>query len=369
MRVLHLLTNFHPVLGGLETFVLGLARRSRERGIDARVLCLNRASRHEPKLAPRTVVQGVPVQRIEFVDLVYYKPAPLPLDELRRADVLHVHGIGANLDYVALSRRWHRRPFVVSTHGGIFHTSALASLKRRYLTHIARRSLAAADRVIAVSRQDIELLRPIAPAIELIENAVDFPTINSLTPSRVPGRCLFVGRFAANKRLDLLLHAFARAVDAAHNLSLRLVGPDWQQLKPGLVRLANELGISDRVVFVGAVDGKQLADEYAAAGLLLSASAHEGFGITVVEAMSAGVVPVVNDIAAFRDLITDNVDGLLVDFSDSSTTADLIRRASSRDLAMMRDAAIRRAQDFSWERQLPKWISLYSALHFRHADD
>jgi alpha-1,3-mannosyltransferase len=365
MRVLHLLTNFYPVLGGLESFVLGLTRRLREQArIDARVLCLNRASRGEDRLPEQATVDGVPVRRVEFLDLVYYKPALLPLEELRAADVLHVHGVGANLDYVAATRRLHKRPIVVSTHGGIFHTPSLARVKQLYFRQVTARSLHAADRVIACSGHDREIFAPIEPRIELIENAVDLPPAGPLDDTRDARRCLFVGRFAANKRIDLLLRAFAVAARSTggRDLQLRLVGPDWQHLGPQLRALAGELGFADRVTFVGPVDRPQLEREYAAAGLLLSASEHEGFGITVIEAMAAGAVPVVNDIPAFRDMITNGVDGFLVDYHDAAQAGAMIERAAAEDLAAVRSAGIQRAQHFSWERQLPKWIDVYHAL-------
>jgi alpha-1,3-mannosyltransferase len=369
MRVLHLLTNFYPVLGGLESFVLGLTRRLREQArIDARVLCLNRASRGEDRLPEEATVDGVPVRRVDFLDLVYYKPALLPLEELRAADVLHVHGVGANLDYVAATRRLHKRPIVVSTHGGIFHTPSLARVKQLYFRHVIARSLHAADRVVACSGHDRAIFAPIEPRIELIENAVDLPPAGPIDGTRDGRRCLFVGRFAANKRIDLLLRAFAaatdggRSTDRGRDLQLRLVGPDWQHLGPQLRALAGELGIADHVTFVGPVDRPQLEREYAAAGLLLSASEHEGFGITVIEAMAAGAVPVVNDIPAFHDMITNGLDGFLVDYRDAARAGETIARATTMDLAAVRRAGIERAQHFSWEQQLPKWIELYHAL-------
>ncbi|MGE5611619.1 MAG: hypothetical protein ACM359_20395, partial [Bacillota bacterium] len=95
MRILHICTDFWPSTGGIEKFVLDLARHSRQAGLETKVLCFNRIHSSSQTLPPQDQIGNIPIRRVSFLNLKYYKPTLLPLAELRQADLLHVHGIGA----------------------------------------------------------------------------------------------------------------------------------------------------------------------------------------------------------------------------------------------------------------------------------
>src|SRR5205085_2526687 len=122
MKVLHVVADFWPHLGGIEKFVLDLARHSREIGIAPTVMTLNRRDGDEPPLPSQDQVDGIPIRRLATLDLKYYRATWLPIREIRRHDVLHIHGLGAWLDFAVGTKLLHRRPIVLSTHGGVFHT-------------------------------------------------------------------------------------------------------------------------------------------------------------------------------------------------------------------------------------------------------
>jgi len=119
------------------------------------------------------------------------------------------------------------------------------------------------------------------------------------------------------------------------------------------------LGIGDRVTFTGAVSDAELIDEYARARVFVSASEHEGFGISAVEAMAAGCVPVLSDIPAFRRLITAGENGVLVDFADAGRAGEVMAGIEGEDLVSMGGAAAASVEQFSWERTVPRWVELY----------
>jgi alpha-1,3-mannosyltransferase len=362
MRILHLTPNFLPVMGGIERFVYELCVASRGAGLTPRVLTFDRPDRRQPRLPPTDVIDGIPVRRVPFVDLKYYKPSFLPLDEFTAADIVHVHGMGFPLDFAAATRHVHGRPLVMSTHGGIFHTTALSGVKAGYVRLAKQFTLPQVDRVVACSLPDLELFRPLTDRLTLIENGVNLRRIRFNPAEKQPNTFLFVGRIARNKRVDLLLRAFAALRPTHPDFELRIVGQDWQGEVESLRTLAAELGIADRVTFAGAVDDAALVDEYARASFFVSASEHEGFGISAVEAMAAGCVPVLSDIAAFRRLVTPGVNGLLVDFADAPRTAAAMASLAAADLQAWGQAAMASVEAFSWERAMPKWVELYRQI-------
>ncbi|HEY3832153.1 MAG TPA: glycosyltransferase [Acidimicrobiia bacterium] len=105
---------------------------------------------------------------------------------------------------------------------------------------------------------------------------------------------LFVGRVAPNKCVHDLVAAFAAYRDIyAAGARLRVVGSTaMARYVTTVQRLAEHFGVSDAVELTGNVDDDTLAAHYSAADVFVGCSEHEGFGVPLVEAMSAGV-PVV----------------------------------------------------------------------------
>jgi alpha-1,3-mannosyltransferase len=360
LNILHVTTDYLPGTGGLERFVHDLARHSRDAGLDASVLAMNRiAGRAEP-LPPAETIDGVPVTRVGCLDLHFYRPTRLPVELLADADVIHVHGLGAHLDYVAMTcrqhgRRRHARPIVLSTHGGIFHTERLAAIKSVYFALVRRFVLPRVTQIVACGRADRDLFvsRGVTDLIT-IDNGVELKRWTDPVPERDPNRLLFVGRIAANKHVDDLIRVLGEVRKIRPAVTLRIVGPDRSDLVGGLKQLAVNLGVADAVTFTGAVSEEQLALEYRQAKLFVSASRHEGFGISAVEAMAAGAGVLLNNIPAFRALVGD-APRKLTDFTDP---AAVIAAMESDD----RDWGTSRAAQFAWPGVLPKWIELYDRV-------
>lgn len=370
MRVVHLCTNFHPGAGGIESFVLALARHSIRAGIAAGVVCYNRARGVRGTLSDRAIVEGISVRRIPFLDLKYYQPALVPLSLLRRADVVHVHGIGALLDLAAITRPLHRRPTVLSTHGGIFHTPALALAKRLYfrLWHaIAQRRV---DLTVACSAGDAALFAPVARRLVIVENGVELAGYRPFgSQAKERGLLLCAGRLARHKRLDNAIRAVAHLVRRGRGVRLQIAGPDADGIWPELLVLAAREGIADRVRYSGPLDDGSFRVLVGRAQLLLAPSEYEGFGLTVVEAMAAGCVPVVNDIPPFRAVVEDGRSGLVVDFAAPQQAAGRIESLLHEGTEELSAAARARAEDFSWERRIHQWQRVYAAAAAGTIDD
>ncbi|MEU3742375.1 glycosyltransferase [Streptomyces sp. NPDC032198] len=145
-------------------------------------------------------------------------------------------------------------------------------------------------------------------------------------PSNVPsgGRdkaVVAAGRLVPTKRYDLLIRAFDRVRAERPDWVLRIFGPGiagGHGVK--LQRLIEELGLEKHASLMGAVSS--LESEWLKAGLAASASDHESFGMTIVEAMRCGVPVVSTDCPLGpREIISDGVDGRLVPMGDEEALA------------------------------------------------
>jgi len=98
--------------------------------------------------------------------------------------------------------------------------------------------------------------------------------------------------------------------------------------------------------------------------LFASASEYEGFGLVAIEAMTAGLVPVLHPNVAYTDLAASHPEIRLCDFSDARLAADGLGSAYamlSRDPAGYRRAAIEAAAAYSWDRVADRYVDVYRA--------
>lgn len=158
---------------------------------------------------------------------------------------------------------------------------------------------------------------------------------------------VIVARQVKQKRLDHALDALALARDAGIDPQVDIYG--LGPLTSRLTKQAEKLNLSDAVHWKG-YDSNAKA-RFGTASYTLMSSRYEGHPVALLEAMSAGCIPIVYDIEfGPSDVVTDGVDGFLVPPGSVTGMADALVKLHSmprRERARMRKAAIRRSRDFS----------------------
>jgi glycosyltransferase involved in cell wall biosynthesis len=165
------------------------------------------------------------------------------------------------------------------------------------------------------------------------------------------GYILFVSNLWTYKNPDGALRAFARLQARYHDdFDLVFAGPDDEGRQAKLQQLALDLGVADRVRFLGRVPKADLIQLYAGAQVFFYPSFSETFGKPLVEAMRSGV-PVVTAAASSMPEIVGPA-GLTADPGDDEALAEALHRAATDEAlrAELLAGARTRAQDFSWER-------------------
>jgi alpha-1,3-mannosyltransferase len=366
VRVVHVVRQFSPSVGGLEDTVLSLTRAQRERlGIDASVLTLDRLFTAPDVLPAQDVIEGVPVQRMPWAGSSRYPLAPSVLRHLKGADLVHVHAIDFFFDFLALTRPLHGRRMIATTHGGFFHTGAFNRAKKLWFQTLTRASITAYDRVIACSQSDAEMFRRIAgPRLMLIENGINqakFHDAASPTPRKT---ILSFGRFARHKRIDALVDMFRHLHALDPSWRLIIAGREADQKASELVELAIAFGTADAVRFVLNPSDAELRSLMGEASFSASLSAYEGFGLAAVEAMSAGLVPILSGIPAFTRLVSAAGAGLTVDADDPAAAAAAIAALPVGDVdahANWRRRVMAVAARYDWQEVASRYGLVYES--------
>lgn len=354
MKVALLVRQYYPSMGGLENFVASLAQALRRNGAEPDIFTLNRVFSDASTVLPsHERIDNIAVTRWPFVGFQrFFAPQAAP-EALSGYDIVHVHGVDGMFELVARMPRRRGQALIATTHGLFFHTRWLAPLKQAYFRAITARQCRRYDGIIANSSADAALVSAHNAHVRVIPNGVD-----PLAPATATGsRLLTVGRIAPHKRVELLIDALAQP--ALRDAHLDVAGPEWGVKIASLRAHAAELGVAHRVVFHGALSRDDLAALALRAGVFVSASAYEGFGMAMVEAMGAGLVPVVHANASFQELLGGAGIGALVDFSYAGAAAEAIAAASNALNPAQRERAIAFARRYSWREHARETLAFY----------
>jgi len=371
MRVAHVVRQYHPSVGGMEDVVRNVARYQRDAGHLPTVVTLDRVFRGDERMLPREEeVDGIPVRRLSFGGSSRYPLCPQVLGALDGTDLIHVHGVDFFFDYLAATRWLHRRPMVASTHGGFFHTRYAARLKKLFFHTVTRSSVRAYDRIIATSGNDGRIFERIVARgrLEVIENGVDVRKFRGRGAAEPVPVMIYFGRWSENKGIPRAIELLGR---------LRAREPDWRLIVAGrefdhdvahLRAVVAAHRLDDAVELVPNPGDAELADLIGRASYFVCLSRHEGFGLAAIEAMSAGLIPVLSDIPPFRSLVDRSGLGVLVGSgADEAVSAWLnaTRRDDAATRASMRERAVAFAAAYDWQRVAGRYLRVYDELEKR----
>jgi len=358
--------------GGVTRHIEALAECFIEQGHHVRVLApfdppghisaaLHRGARPQQLPAPDYLVPlgrtvGIPANgAVSNVSLTPFGLATALL-ELRtgRFDVVHIHEPMSPVAPWVVSD-WMQMPKV-----GTFHTYNESHVVNRLSTLIgARRMLNGLHLRIAVSEASAWTARRFFGGhYRIIPNGVHLdPERAARGASRPMGRQLqivFVGQAVERKGLPLLLRAF-EALREHIPCELTVIGPDHEELAPLLL---DPTGVRA----LGKVDDEVKWRELERADVLCAPSlGGESFGMVLTEAFAAGTPVVASDIAGYRDVVRDGVDGVLVAPGDAQGLAEALRDLycePDRRLALAREAA-RGVERFAWPRVAERVLEAY----------
>jgi len=309
LRIGHVTYSYHPITGGGDTYLEQLRRVLADAGHDQRVY-----QRPVEGDVPEHV-RLIPDRLGSILGRAHFWTVPYGLGalrrELEREDVLIAH-------YPNYHRavEWHPRTVLISH--GVFWDDGPGSLRSRIKRRIARRAYRLAGRVVA---NDTFYLREmgvdapvgtepfseVEPGRWFVPNCVDterfrpcepIDDLAALSPILVP-RNLF-----RNRGIHLAIVAFARIASGHPEVHLVVVGADSQpRYRAECERLAEGLGVSDRVVFRGPAPWEDMPRIYSS-GLLtvIPSLCGEGTSLAALESMACGTPVVTTALAGLLDL-------------------------------------------------------------------
>ena len=343
MRVLQVVPTYLPATryGGPIHSVHGLAKGLVANGVETDVCTTNvdGGACSDVPLGERVNVDGVGVFyfRSDLLRRLYYSRGMVRFLQSRLADydLVHLHSVFLWPTWKASRVAWRRGvPSVVSPRGMLVPAlvkSRSRWVKTAWINAIEKRNLKRTGGIHFTSRLEMDEAQAYLPSGHLsqviVPNGVDdCASAEELPPYEVRDAVLFLGRVNWKKNL----HDVLRAAAALRGVDLLVAGPGEVEELQSLQRLAAELGISDRVQFLGEVKAEQKMALFDRARVLVLNSFNENFGNVVIEAMARGCPVVINRFVGAAEVVRSAEAGEIADGSIDNLTACLERLWNDR---------------------------------------
>lgn len=336
-------------MGGIRTVVEGYAAAGLFEEIDCTYVITHRPGSRRTKLAAALSGWVRVAMRLAALD------SPL----------VHVH-LSSRASFwrkavVCLLARLARRPYLLHVHGSEFaqfHQECSPRAQR-----IVRRVLARATLVLALSEAWRVTLQEISPhaRIEVLMNAVPLPPLEDLRRADEPRpTLLFLGEVARHKGVLELARAFAQVTERLPRLELVYAGTGGAMEE--VRQLVAELGLGGRIVFTGWLEAQRKRAQFAGATMFVLPSYVEGMPMALLEAMSWGLPVIATAVGGVPEIITHDMNGLLIAPGDiAGLGAAILRLASDARLRQRLGEAARATIEtrFSLDAAVERLLQIY----------
>jgi glycosyltransferase involved in cell wall biosynthesis len=361
MKIVHIITRSDSI-GGAQIHVRDLSQALQKQGHEVIVLVggdgpflqeLHRAG--IPYRPLQHLVRPISPKR----DLAAIREIARQLRDLR-PDVVAAHSSKAGWIGRFVGRVL-KIPTVFTAHGWAF-TEGGSERKRWFYTIAERVAALFSTRIIAVSEYDYRLARSRGVAdsrkLCLVHNGVpETEPAELAAPERTPPRIVMVARFEEPKDQLRLLTALAQIGTRDWTLDLIGDGP----LRSSAEQRTRELGLQERVNFLG--NCSDVAQRLPAYQVFVLLSKYEGFPLSILEAMRAGLPVIASRVGGIQEAVQDGVHGYLISGLDDAELVDRLNVLLQDPQLRVRMGSLAReryTKQFTIEKMVQKTLHVYT---------
>jgi glycosyltransferase involved in cell wall biosynthesis len=256
------------------------------------------------------------------------------------------------------------KPCTLGLHGG-----NLPDFASRHPARIAR-LFSRACLVVCPSGYLYEKLKPLKPDMHLIPNAIDVSKYPLNLHHPAGARLLWLRAFHRIYNPMMAPAVLARLLETMPQAQLTMVGPDKRDGSyEATRRVANGLGVLDRIKFAGPVPNESVAQVLSEHDIFLNTTNVDNTPVSVIEAMASGLPVVSTNVGGIPYLLEHGKTALLVKSGDSEGMAAAVKTVLTEpDVALrLRTNGRQLAESFDWGVVLPEWKRLLTEANSKNA--
>jgi glycosyltransferase involved in cell wall biosynthesis len=353
-------------LGGAQTHVFDLVQQLARQGFEVHVAMGNRGPLWEQLAETRVSVHHIPalVRPISATYDIRALRQTVALIRKIKPALITTHSSKAGMLGRMAARRC-RIPVIFTAHGWAF-TEGVPAGRRRFYVLAERAAARWTDRIICVSEYDRQLALKYGVGrkeqLVTIHNGIPELSEDHMAEPEEgnPVRLIMVARFSEPKNQRLLIKAIDN-LECSNDFEVCLVGDG--PLLESCRELAAERGLLDKVKFLGA--RKDIPELLSRAHIFVLTSNWEGFPITILEAMRAGLPVIASDVGGVGEAVVDGKTGFLIPRGDIEVLKDrLTRLIDNPGLRVELGQAGRQrfTENFTIDIMLAKTVSVYQQI-------
>jgi len=320
----------------------------------------------QPGLKRRELMDGVAVQRVWMPGRsprgwMAHIGATVPVHArlARESDLFHAHTFACGIPAM-INRRRYPRPFVLTLHTSHFLMRARRPVWRR----VFRRIIESCDCLLATSEEILQVALELFPhpRSQVMTNAVDTTRFAPADGPRSGGRRRLVvpRRLFPKNGVEYFIRAMPLICELV-DVEACIVGDGPERDR--LTALASELGVAERVEFVGARSNRDMPALLSEAEIAVIPSLMEATSIAALEAMACGLPVAASSVGGLPEIVDEGV-GALFEPADPGALAtavlNLLHREDLRELG--REGRRRVVANWSLQRMVKRHIEIYNEL-------
>ncbi len=394
MKICLVSHSFLPTIGGAELVVHHLATYLSKKGHE--VVVFTHKKNQEAKFKtdyriacyPRT-----PEKYVRFLQGYIFMIFLLSFNRREKFDIIHVHV--AKMAFYALKiKKFIGTPIIVTTHGGDIQKYPSINYGARldpFWSSKIEYAIRNADLLTSIgssTRREYEVIGAQSTKIVDIPNGVDYKRFKSEYEdvrgilNLDPGAKLLlsVGRYHPKKGYEYLVEAMPQIVSNCENVKCLIVGKRLNTLKP----LIKQKGVQDYIKLVeeqafnpssnAVIDLKKMPNDflyniYRSSDLYISTSLIEGFALTIIEAMAAGLPIVATQVEGNEDAVKNGQNGLFIPPKNSEALAkrviELVNNDTQRAVYAKKSKEL--SKKYDWKDIAHAYLSAYKNLKEEYA--
>lgn len=188
--------------------------------------------------------------------------------------------------------------------------------------------------------------------VKVIYNGINMPKIKRETKEKI---IISVGNLIKSKNFSLLIDSFSLFSKNNPQYRLKIIGDGY--LKESLIKQVKELGLEDKIEFLGQVPNEIVYKELSKAKVFILASRPEGFGIVYAEAMYCGCITIGTKNEGIDGFIKNKINGFLINPAKEEIKT-ILEYAVSNNCDTIVKQGTQDVKNLTWERNCQEYINL-----------
>ena len=320
--------SYPPYINGVSTSVYNLREALKKLGHTVYIVTVNDSIiKHEYDEKEKILrIPGIPIGIYDYRLSEIYPISTVKTIKKWKLDVIHSHtefGVGifarilAKKFKIPLVHTYHTlyedyTHYITHNHFDKLSKKIVKDLTKVYCVKTAKETIVPTDKIYKLFKEKYMITKNVS----VIPSGIDIErffeeNVEQDKVERIKEKygitkddftIIFVGRLAQEKNIEFLLNAQQKLIEKRiNNIKLLIVGdgPD----KENYINITRKLNIFDKVIFTGKIEQDKIQYYYQCADAFVTASNSETQGLTVIEAMAAGVVPICINDMAFIDML------------------------------------------------------------------